>query len=166
MFDVGFSELLIVGLVALLVLGPKRLPEVASTAGRWLGRLRAFMADAKRDLDREIQQANIPEWQQLTGELDDARRLMDETSAQLSHDLASAVPNASDIGVPSIAPPAAEPAAVEAVAAEESAAAVPKKAKARRKTAVRKPKAVTKKKSVQAPEVADAEPEVKPEIKE
>lgn len=50
MFDIGFSELLLVGIVALLVFGPERLPEVARTAALWLGRLRRAMNSTKESL--------------------------------------------------------------------------------------------------------------------
>ncbi len=55
MFDVGFFELLLIGLVALLVVGPERLPKVARTAGMWVGRARRFVRNVKDDIDREIQ---------------------------------------------------------------------------------------------------------------
>lgn len=54
MFDVGFFELLLIGVVALLVVGPERLPKVARTAGMWLGRGRRFISTVKDDIDREI----------------------------------------------------------------------------------------------------------------
>ncbi|MGD2074462.1 MAG: Sec-independent protein translocase protein TatB [Gammaproteobacteria bacterium] len=54
MFDIGFWELLIIGVVALLVIGPERLPKVARTAGLWLGRARRFVSSVKADIDREI----------------------------------------------------------------------------------------------------------------
>jgi sec-independent protein translocase protein TatB len=54
MFDVGFWELLIIGVVALLVIGPERLPKVARTAGLWLGRARRFVSTVKADIDREL----------------------------------------------------------------------------------------------------------------
>lgn len=54
MFDIGFSELLIIGVVALLVIGPERLPKVARTAGAWLGRLNRYVSDVKGDIDREM----------------------------------------------------------------------------------------------------------------
>lgn len=54
MFDVGFFELLVIGVVALLVVGPERLPKVARTAGLWLGRGRRFIGSVKDDIDREI----------------------------------------------------------------------------------------------------------------
>ena len=54
MFDIGFWELLVIGVVALLVIGPERLPKVARTAGLWVGRARRFVSTVKADIDREI----------------------------------------------------------------------------------------------------------------
>jgi sec-independent protein translocase protein TatB len=54
MFDVGFWELTLIALVALIVIGPERLPKVARTAGLWLGRGRRFVATVKADIDQEI----------------------------------------------------------------------------------------------------------------
>ena len=54
MFDVGFWELTVIAVVALLVIGPERLPKVARTAGMWLGRARRMVASVKADIDREL----------------------------------------------------------------------------------------------------------------
>lgn len=54
MFDVGFSELLLVGLIALLVLGPERLPVAARMAGLWIGRLKRSFNNIKSEVEREI----------------------------------------------------------------------------------------------------------------
>ncbi|MOA07502.1 Sec-independent protein translocase protein TatB [compost metagenome] len=54
MFDIGFSELLLVGLVALLVFGPERLPAAARTAGLWIGRLKRSFNAIKTEVEREI----------------------------------------------------------------------------------------------------------------
>ncbi|MCO6412849.1 MAG: twin-arginine translocase subunit TatB [Thiogranum sp.] len=54
MFDIGFWELAIIAVVALLVVGPEKLPGLARTAGHWLGRARRFVATVKQDIDREI----------------------------------------------------------------------------------------------------------------
>ncbi len=54
MFDIGFQELILVAIVALLVIGPERLPAVARTMGYWLGRVRGFVQTVQTDLKREI----------------------------------------------------------------------------------------------------------------
>ena len=55
MFDIGFSELLVIGLVALIVIGPERLPRVARTIGILAGRLQRYVADVKADINREVE---------------------------------------------------------------------------------------------------------------
>ncbi len=54
MFDVGFFELLLVGVVALLVIGPERLPKVARTVGLWLGKGRRVLASVKAEIEQEL----------------------------------------------------------------------------------------------------------------
>jgi sec-independent protein translocase protein TatB len=61
MFDVGFWELGIIALVALIVIGPERLPKVARTVGLWLGRGRRFVATVKADIDKEIKAEELKE---------------------------------------------------------------------------------------------------------
>ena len=106
MFDVGFSELVLIALLALIVLGPKRLPEVARTAGRWLGRLRGFMNDVKQDLDKELHSAELTELRKLKQELDETRRVIEESSGQLYRDISDPNPPST----PTIAPPSDTPA--------------------------------------------------------
>jgi sec-independent protein translocase protein TatB len=55
MFDIGFSELVVIGVVALIVIGPERLPKVARTAGHLYGRLQRYVSTVKSDISREIQ---------------------------------------------------------------------------------------------------------------
>jgi sec-independent protein translocase protein TatB len=64
-FDIGFSELLVIGVVALIVIGPERLPRVARTVGHLAGRLHRYVADVKADINREM-------------ELDELRKMRDE----------------------------------------------------------------------------------------
>lgn len=54
MFNVGFSELFVFGIIALLVLGPEKLPEAARFAGKWYARLIRFINNAQQDLNREL----------------------------------------------------------------------------------------------------------------
>src|SRR5262245_64202898 len=55
MFDIGFSELLVIALVALIVIGPERLPRVARTIGHLVGRMQRYVNDVKADINREIE---------------------------------------------------------------------------------------------------------------
>ncbi len=54
MFDMGFTEMMLIGIVALIVIGPERLPGVARTAGRYFGRLKRFMTTVKADVEQEL----------------------------------------------------------------------------------------------------------------
>jgi sec-independent protein translocase protein TatB len=107
MFDVGFSELLLIGLVALMVLGPKRLPEAARAAGQWAARIRRFIADVKQDLDREMHQAELDELRQLKHELDETRRVMQDASGKLLGEFTGTAPTIHSELAPT--PPAAVP---------------------------------------------------------
>ena len=55
MFDVGFSELMVIAVVALIVIGPERLPKAARTLGHLFGRLQRYVNDVKADINREIE---------------------------------------------------------------------------------------------------------------
>ncbi|WP_455234838.1 Sec-independent protein translocase protein TatB [Thiogranum longum] len=54
MFDIGFWELTVIAIVALLVVGPEKLPRVARSAGLWVGKARRFVSSVKADIDREL----------------------------------------------------------------------------------------------------------------
>lgn len=76
MFDVGFSEMLVIGIVALLVIGPEKLPSVARTVGALLGRMQRYVNDVKADINREIE---LDELKKLQTTVQDAARSI-ETS--------------------------------------------------------------------------------------
>ena len=61
MFDVGFSEMLMVGLIALLVFGPERLPRVAKEAALWIKKARTMANSVKQEIDRELQLQDLKE---------------------------------------------------------------------------------------------------------
>ncbi len=61
MFEIGFWELVMVGVVALLVVGPERLPGLARTAGLWVGKARRMIAQVKAEVDRELQLEELKE---------------------------------------------------------------------------------------------------------
>ena len=64
MFDIGFSEMMVIAVLALIVIGPERLPRVARTVGHLAGRLQRYVADVKADINREM-------------ELDELRKMRD-----------------------------------------------------------------------------------------
>jgi len=71
MFDVGFSELIVIAIVALVVIGPERLPKVARTVGHLLGRMQRYVNDVKADISREMQ---LDELKKLQAEVQDSAR--------------------------------------------------------------------------------------------
>ncbi len=81
MFDIGFTELMVIALVGLIVIGPERLPRVARTAGHLLGRLQRYVSDVKSDIAREMQ---LEELKRLQAEVaQQARELEQRVNQQL-----------------------------------------------------------------------------------
>ena len=88
MFEIGFWELALIGVVALIVVGPERLPGLARTAGLWLGKARRMVAEVKAEVDRELhleeikqslrQQADLNELHDLAGQVKSLRREVEE----------------------------------------------------------------------------------------
>lgn len=78
MFDVGFSELVVIGIVALVVIGPERLPKVARTAGHLLGRLQRYVSDVKADISREMQ---LEEMKKLQADVQESARSFERSIA-------------------------------------------------------------------------------------
>jgi len=84
MFDIGFLELLICGIIGLLVLGPERLPRAARTAGKWAGQARRMVQNFSRELDRELEAEEFREELRKAGDigLDDVKRNVNEGLAE------------------------------------------------------------------------------------
>ena len=86
MFDVGFWELGLIGLISLLVIGPEKLPKVARLSGFWLGKTKSMVANVKAEISeelkaeelRQLMQQHITEEDNLTTQ---AREVMDEISS-------------------------------------------------------------------------------------
>src|SRR6201989_3047467 len=76
MFDIGFSELMVIGVVALIVIGPERLPKVARTLGHLFGRMQRYVNDVKADISREME---LDELKKLQNTMQDAARSFEQS---------------------------------------------------------------------------------------
>ncbi len=83
MFDVGFWELLLIGVVALLVVGPERLPGLARTAGVWVGKARRLVNSVKADIDREMRTEELKKILDKQNEFRDVYDIVEETHKDL-----------------------------------------------------------------------------------
>jgi sec-independent protein translocase protein TatB len=72
MFDVSFTELMVIGVVALIVLGPERLPKVARTAGHLFGRLQRYVSDVKQQVKSEMDAEDLKQFKTQMQEVKDA----------------------------------------------------------------------------------------------
>jgi sec-independent protein translocase protein TatB len=84
MFDVGFWELLIIGLVALLVIGPERLPGLARTAGAWLGRANRFVSEVKTEIDEELRTEELKRILKEQNLSNPSHSILEETKKEFS----------------------------------------------------------------------------------
>lgn len=71
MFDVSFTELMLIGVIALIVIGPERLPKVARTIGHLVGRAQRYVSDVKTDIQREM---DLDELSNLKGQMEEAAK--------------------------------------------------------------------------------------------
>ena len=76
MFDIGVSELFVIGVVALIVIGPERLPRVAKTVGHLFGRMQRYVSDVKADINREIE---LDELRKLKATMQDAAQSFEQS---------------------------------------------------------------------------------------
>ena len=79
MFDIGFSELMVIAVVALIVIGPERLPKVARTLGHLFGRMQRYVNDVKADISREME---LDELKKLQATMKDAARSFEQSVTQ------------------------------------------------------------------------------------
>ena len=84
MFDVGFQELTLIGVIALIVVGPERLPKMARTLGLWMGKVRYYVGQVKSDIEREVRAQELKEMlDKPARELDDLKSVAEETKGTL-----------------------------------------------------------------------------------
>jgi sec-independent protein translocase protein TatB len=100
MFDIGFWELALIGVVALLVVGPDRLPGLARTIGLWVGRIRRYVSTVRDDIEREIQADELRKMLDKPDELNPLKDVIDETTGSIADakkELAGVEKNAEDL---------------------------------------------------------------------
>lgn len=76
MFDIGFSEMMVIAVVALIVIGPERLPKVARTIGHLLGRMNRYVSDVKADINREME---VEELRKFKEQFQDTAQSVEQT---------------------------------------------------------------------------------------
>ena len=108
MFDIGFSELLVIGVVALIVIGPERLPRVARTLGHLFGRMQRYVNDVKADISREMEVEDLRRLREtvedaarsiqgsMEREISDARGELDKVAAAADREVETAETGAAD----------------------------------------------------------------------
>src|SRR5512144_977403 len=106
MFDIGFSEIVVIAVVALIVIGPERLPRTARTLGHLFGRLQRYVNDVKADINRELE---LEELRKLQQEMKSAAREI-ETSVHTAARDFEASARAVESELNSAASPAPSPA--------------------------------------------------------
>jgi sec-independent protein translocase protein TatB len=90
MFDIGFSEIVVIGVVALVVIGPERLPKTARTLGHLFGRLQRYVSDVKADISREME---LDELRKLQRDMQGAAREFEQSVSTVAHDVKTGVQN-------------------------------------------------------------------------
>ena len=101
MFDVGLSELMVIAVVALVVIGPERLPKVARTAGLLLGRLQRYVSDVKADINREIQLDELKQLQQqVTDQVTNLEASVTHEMREVESSVNTAVAPLTELAVP------------------------------------------------------------------
>jgi sec-independent protein translocase protein TatB len=119
MFDIGFSELMVIAVVALIVIGPERLPKVARTLGHLFGRMQRYVNDVKADISREME---LDELKKIQSTMQDAARSFEQSVTREVNTTESELQKIAQEANPTVIPP---PAAETAVPEVQQAAALP-----------------------------------------
>ena len=101
MIDFGFDKIALIGAVALIVIGPEKLPRVARTVGHFIGKAQRYVADVKAEVNRSIE---LEELKKMKTEFEDAARNVEQTVSSEIHQTTSSL-ESSWSGSPSIQPP-------------------------------------------------------------
>jgi sec-independent protein translocase protein TatB len=92
MFDIGFWELMLIGVVGLVVIGPDRLPGVARKLGYWVGRARRFVNSVRQDIDREIRQDELRQALERDASLDEIKTIINDSRFTIEDETEHAKP--------------------------------------------------------------------------
>lgn len=84
MFDIGFLELLVIGVVALLVIGPERLPGIARKAGYWAGRVQRWLGKVKTDVEKELNAEELRQAIERHADLQEIQEIVRRGQKQVS----------------------------------------------------------------------------------
>ncbi|WP_006786567.1 Sec-independent protein translocase protein TatB [Thiorhodospira sibirica] len=88
MFDIGFWEITIIAVLALLIVGPERLPGLAREAGRWVANIRRFVSSARSDIERELQTEELKRLlQQQDQEIRELKQMFRDTEQTLREEV-------------------------------------------------------------------------------
>ncbi len=88
MFDIGFSEIVVIAVVALIVIGPERLPKTARTLGHLFGRLQRYVSEVKADINRELE---LDELRKLQTQVQSAAREFETSMSNVARDVETGV---------------------------------------------------------------------------
>ncbi len=104
MFDVAFSELVVIAVVALIVIGPEKLPKVARTLGLLAGRMQRYVSSIKSDIEREIQFEDLQKLQQeIKSGVEQATAEIEQLGGRMEHSMQSAAHEMQQVGSGSVA---------------------------------------------------------------
>ena len=93
MFDIGFWELMVIGVVGLVVIGPDRLPGVARKLGYWVGRTRRFINNVRQDIDREIRQDELRQALERDASLDEIKTIINDSRFSIEDETSDSKPD-------------------------------------------------------------------------
>ena len=125
MFDIGFSELMVIAVVALIVIGPERLPKVARTVGLLFGRMQRYVNDVKADINREMA---LDELRKLQANIQDTANSLEQSMKQEVGAVESDLNKIASDTQAAVAPEASPAETAEALAATAATAGEVKKA--------------------------------------
>ena len=122
MYDISFGELMVIGVVALVVIGPEKLPKVARTVGALVGRAQRYVNNVKADIHREV---NLSELKQVQSDLTSAAEHFQQSMQKEITEAQQSVAQVATEAQHAVTAPSAPPVTPPAIPAATSAAAPP-----------------------------------------